>query len=147
LLICLALGGCAPLTIYYQQGVPVQRLSDDELRCEINALREAPIANQTRQDPPVFVPARRVCDSAGACTTYAAYWKPGRITTVDVNRELRVRLERSCMADRGYARVSIPRCDPGISVIGRTTVLPPLTSRSCAVRNDDGSFAIVNGPS
>ena len=145
--VTLALSACAPLTIYHKAGVPVARLQSDELTCKTQALRDAPVANQVQQSPPVYVPPRRSCNSSGVCTTYGGYWRPGQIYTVDTNKALRTRLEDSCMADRGYTPVQIPRCDPGVTASAVTTVLPPLTPRSCAIKNEDGSFAIVQGPS
>lgn len=141
---CVALSACAPLSIYYKPGAEVAQLQDDQLRCETEALRDAPVANQTRQEPPVYVPPRRSCDSAGHCVTYGGYWQPGQIYSVDVNRDLRTRLTARCMAARGYTPVEIPRCDPGVRASGQTRVLPPLSPRSCAIRNDDGSFTIVD---
>lgn len=141
---CLTLSVCAPLSIYYKPGAEVAQMQQDQLRCETNALRDAPVANQTRQEPPVYVPPRRRCDSAGHCVTYGGYWHPGQIYSVDVNLALRTRLTESCMAARGYTLVEIPRCDPGVRASGQTRVLPPLSPRSCAIRNDDGSFTIVD---
>jgi len=145
-ILCFAtvLAGCAPLQIYHKPGVPVAKLRTDTLACEVQALRDAPVAQQTQQNPPVFIPPRKTCDSSGQCIHEGGYWVPGRIYTVDVNQDLRSRVETQCMANRGYAPVSIPACPSGIKSLERTKVLPRLTERSCAIRNDDGSFLIVN---
>lgn len=138
------LAACAPLQIYHKPGVPVAQWRADTTRCEVKALRDAPVANQTRQEPPEFIPPRQICDSAGRCRMTGGYWIPGEIYTVDVNAGLRQRVETLCMAELGYAPAEIPRCPDGVTVRGRTTVLPQLTETSCFVRFDDGGIAIVN---
>lgn len=142
----LLLAACAPLRIYYKPGVPVARWQQDTTRCEVEALRAAPVATQTRQEPPEFVPPRQICDRTGACRLVGGYWIPGEIYSVDVNAPLRHRVEALCMAERGYSPAEIPRCPDGITVRGRTTVLPELTENSCFVRFDDGGIAIVDRP-
>lgn len=143
----LALPGCLPLQTYYRAGVSVDRLNRDEAACDVAALRDAPVANETRIEPPIFVPPRQSCTPAGVCTTQPGYWIPGDVYTVDVNRPLRQQLTRQCMADKGYDRQTIDPCPPAIAraaADGATQVLPPLGPQSCVIRNDDGSFLIVN---
>lgn len=144
LTVFLLLGACAPLRIYHKPGVPIARWQADTTRCEVNALRDAPVANQVRQEPPIYVPPRQVCYSNGGCRLYGGYWRPGQIYTVDVNAGLRNRVETLCMAERGYTPVEIPRCPDGLTIRGQTAVLPNLTERSCFARFEDGGFAIVN---
>lgn len=147
LIVMLALPACAPLTLYYQPGVPVAKLERDTTACQVRALRDAPVANQVRRTPTTYVPPRRICNSAGACSTTGGYYLPGEIYTYDVNGPLRKRVETQCMADLGYSPASIPACPQGVkqaAVPAATATLPRLTSRSCAIRNPDGSFQIVN---
>lgn len=138
------LAGCAPLSIYYKPGAEVRTLRSDTLACEVQALRDAPVSLQTRQEPAVFVPPRQTCDSSGNCRRDGGYWIPGRVYTVDVNTALRNRVETYCMAQRGYSPVNIPACPAGLKATGQTSVLPNLTEASCAIRNEDGTFLIVN---
>ncbi len=147
LTLAICLGACAPLQIYYKPGVPVARWQSDTIQCEVRAVQSAPVANQTRQDPPYYIPPRQICDSRGRCRLTGGYWIPGEIYSVDVNSSLRQRVETLCMAERGYAPTEIPRCRDGISVRGRTTVLPELTPSSCFVRFEDGGIAIVDAGS
>lgn len=147
LILTLALPACAPLTLYYKAGTPVATQQRDTTACEVLALRDAPVANQVRRTPPTYVPPRRVCNSAGACSTTGGYYLPGEVYTVDVNAPLRKRVETQCMADRGYSPTSIPACPAGVkqaAPVGTTSTLPRLTPKSCAIRNSDGSFQIVN---
>ncbi|ASM72441.1 MULTISPECIES: hypothetical protein [Roseobacteraceae] len=147
LLLTLALPACAPLTLYYKAGAPVATVQRDTTACQVQALRDAPVANQIRRTPPTYVPARRVCNSAGLCTTTGGYYLPGEVYTYDVNGPLRKRVENQCMADRGYSPASIPACPNGVkqaATPAATATLPRLTPKSCAIRNSDGSFQIVN---
>lgn len=144
-LFCSFLIGCFPVSTYYAEGVSVAKRDRDELACDVAALRDAPVANQTRQTAPIFVP-QRSCDRHGRCYGGGGYWVPGNVYTVDVNASLRSRVKAQCMADRGYRPVDIPICPVGIANAappGKTTVLPRLGPQSCAIRNEDGSLLIV----
>ncbi|TMV13642.1 hypothetical protein FGK64_13005 [Arenibacterium halophilum] len=138
---------CGPYQTYYKQGVEVSRLNRDQTQCEVNALRDAPVATQIRQNPPVFVPPRQGCDSNGTCYTRPGYWASGGVYTVDVNEQLRARVLDMCMVNRGYQPVSIPRCSGGVAAAApdrKMTTLPRLTSSSCAIPRPDGTWQIVN---
>jgi len=139
------LSACAPLSIYHRAGVSVARMQSDQLNCEVRAVKDAPVANQIRQSPPVFVPARQVCNGA-KCTVFPGYWEQGQIYTVDVNAGLRARVEGQCMAQKGYRPVEVKLCDSKIKALvapGQTTVLPKLTDNACAIRHQDGRWQIV----
>ena len=138
--------GCAPLQTYYKPGVALGTLERDTRRCEVQALRDVPATTRIRREPPIFVPGRRICDAQGQCSTTPGYFVPGRVETYDPNAGLRLRVERQCMADKGYAPVSIPQCPDAVAAAappGATTRLPQLTENSCVIRNSDGSFRIV----
>jgi hypothetical protein len=146
LILATGLAACTPLSIYHRTGASVAQMQQDTLACEVQALRDAPVANQIYRDPPEFIPPRRICDASGACTIRPGYWLPGDVYTVDVNLDLRRRVEASCMAARGYAPVSIPQCPQSVASAvpaARTQTLPPLSSQSCVIKNSDGSFQIV----
>ena len=143
----IVLGACVPLSIYYKPGASVSRLERDTTQCQVDALSKAPVASQIRQEPPTYVPERKICDAAGNCTIRPGFWKDGQIYTVDVNQGLRGRVEEQCMADRGYQPVSIPACPSSVSQAvpaAATRTLPQLSPSSCAIRNRDGSWQIVN---
>ena len=142
----LILTSCAPLSIYHRAGVPVARMLVDETRCEVQALKDAPVANQIRQRPPVFVPGRKICNGP-KCTYQAGYWEPGDIYTIDVNAGLRGRVETQCMARLGYQPVEVPLCQGSVksAVVPRQTqVLPKLGENACAIRYKDGTWQIVD---
>lgn len=145
-LLCFAaLSGCAPLSLYYKPGAEVSRMQADSLACETAALRDAPVANQIRQRPPVYYPGRQYCNG-GHCYYHPGYYMDGGYYTVDVNRDLRRRVEQSCMAQKGYQPVEIKRCTSSVALAaggGATTRLPPLSAQSCAIQHDDGTFLIV----
>jgi len=143
----LFVSGCLPVSTYYAEGVSAAQLARDDTRCDVQALREAPVANQTRQYPPRFVP-RRICDPAGNCYNSGGYWVPGDIYTVDVNADLRSRVKALCMADRGYRPVELPSCPKGVAQAappGPSPVLPSLNANSCAIRTDGGLRIVTQG--
>ncbi|WP_406644675.1 hypothetical protein QEZ52_12455 [Aliisedimentitalea scapharcae] len=138
---------CSPLAIYYKPGVAVQKLQSDTDACEVSALKDAPVANQIRQTPARYIPGRRICNGLGQCTSSPGYWVPGSYYTVDVNKGLRQRRNDSCMAAKGYQPVSISQCPQRVANSappGATSRLPDLTDTSCVIRNNDGSFQIVD---
>lgn len=135
---------CGPLPVYYRQGAEVSRLQSDELACAAQALKDAPVANEIRQHPPVYYPGRKVC-SGGSCYYYPGYWSQGSIYTVDVNKPLRQRLERSCMASKGYQQIALKRCTQRSAAAVSGPRLAPLTEAACAQRNRDGSIIIRPG--
>lgn len=146
--ILILLAACTPLRIYHKPGVSVTRMQNDQLDCEVAALKEAPVASQLRRSPPEYFPGRRYCNSDGKCYRRGGYWIPGEVYSVDVNSTLRKKLENRCMAQLGYTPVELPQCRSDKSSppadTSRTETLPALTDDSCAIRNDDGSWRIVN---
>ena len=142
-----ALLACAPLETYYKPGATVATMKRDTTTCEVNALRDVPVSFQIRRKPPIFVPGNRSCDAAGNCTSHHGYYINGGVESYDPNVALRNRVEVQCMADMGYAPVSIPPCPDSIAKAtppAATTRLPALSENSCVIRNKSGSFQIVN---
>ena len=146
-IVALLLSACAPLSTYYREGVEVSRLNADQTTCEIDALQSVPPSNQIRREPPYYIPAERRCNGRGHCRAYGGYWIPGEIYTVDVNRGLRDRAARMCMAEKGYTRITLPDCAPAVASSVQsavTTKLPPLHPQSCAIRRGKGRWQIVS---
>lgn len=145
----LALGLCAacvPVDMHYRAGATISQLQRNETACEVSALRDAPVANQIRREPGYFAPGQRVCDANGVCTTKPGRWIPGEIITVDVNRDLRLRLYGQCMEDRGFAATRLPACPASIARAAPRRplqVLPRLTAKSCVIRLRGGGLQIV----
>jgi len=142
----LILGGCFPVSTYYREGVTYDTLERATTQCEVLALQQAPIDREIRQGPDRYVPRRKSCDSEGNCSERGGYWRPGRIYTVDVNEDLSDRIERQCMADKGYRPERIPICPAGSadSVLDSPSArLPVLTPQSCAIRRGDGRFQVA----
>ena len=106
---------CAPLETYYRPGATVAAVNRDTTACEVRALRDVPASTITRRKPPVFVPGRRTCNASGNCVETPGYYVPGGFETFDPNTGLRLRVERQCMADKGYAPVSIPPCPDSVA--------------------------------
>lgn len=142
-----SLAGCLPVSTYYAEGVSAAKFARDDTGCDVQALRDAPVANQTRQSPARYVP-RRVCDAAGNCFDRGGYWVPGEFYTVDVNADLRARVKGQCMTDRGYRPVQLPACPRGVAEAapsGPSPVLPRLNPNSCAIRTDGGLRVVTQG--
>ncbi|WP_299298759.1 hypothetical protein [uncultured Tateyamaria sp.] len=146
-LLPLVLCGCLPVSTYYAEGVSFAELDRDNTRCDVAALRDAPVAHQTRQHAPRYVP-HRVCNAAGHCHTNGGVWVPGDIYSVDVNADLRKRVKAQCMGDRGYSPVELPACPPAVAQAappGPSPVLPRLNAQSCAIRTDGGLRIVTQG--
>ena len=140
------LTACGPLTLFYKPGVSVTQMQDDTTRCEVEALRDAPVANQVRQRPPIYFPGQRFCNSMGQCGYTQGYWVQGSVYTVDVNRDLRARVTDMCMARKGYQPVSLPPCSQSVAAAApaqATTRLPQIEPNSCVIRYDSGNWQIV----
>ncbi|MBO9449512.1 hypothetical protein J7426_04540 [Tropicibacter sp. R16_0] len=148
LTLAMVLGACAgPLDVYYKPGATVARLQTDQTQCEVKALKDAPVANEIRQRPPIYYPGYPICDGYGNCWYRPGFWADGGVYSVDVNKDLRNRVLTQCMAGKGYNPVSIPQCSAGVKAnapVARTTTLPKLTGTSCYIKNDDGSYQIVS---
>lgn len=143
----LLLAACGPMSIYYRPGVSVSRMQADTTTCQVSALKDAPVATQIRQRPPIFYPGRNICNAAGSCYFSPGYWVDGGIYTVDLNQDLRGRVLDLCMAKRGYQPVTLPPCPDTVkrAVPAVATVkLPTLTSKSCVIRYNDDQWQIVN---
>ncbi len=148
LFLCVTLAGCAPPAVYHQPGVSVARLQSDLLSCEVAALKDAPVANQIRRSPPVFIPSRRFCNSDGHCYHRGGYFAHGDVYTVDVNARLRNDLEDQCMTRKGYQSVALPRCTGAVvrtpaATPGRVNVMQALTPNSCVARDDENRWQVI----
>ncbi|WP_237028995.1 hypothetical protein [Phaeobacter porticola] len=145
LVLILGLTGCGPVAVYHRAGVDVARRDTDLLTCEVSALRDAPVATQIRQHPPIFRPGQDICRS-GHCYHHPGYWEDGGIYTVDANADLRERVERACMAEKGYQTVAVKRCPQSVAdAVGtrRSATLSALTENSCAIARRGQSPQIV----
>ncbi|WP_245706299.1 hypothetical protein [Ruegeria marina] len=121
-------------------------MQSDTTDCQVKALRDAPVATEIRQRPPIYFPGRTVCNAAGQCYTTPGWWEPGNVYSVDPNAGLRSRVEQQCMAQKGYSPVQLPSCSQNVAAQVqpvRGAKLPPLGPKSCVVRFEDGSIQVV----
>jgi len=142
----LQLAACAPLSLYYKEDVPVARLDSDLTACRVTARSQVPADMRSRYIPPVYS-HRRICNASGSCTYLPILLSPGRYETYDANEGLRRDVVGTCMAGKGYAKVSIPPCDTATARSApkqATRTLPRLTPQSCAVRFSSGRWRIVS---
>ena len=135
----IALAGCN-YTLYHQAGKSFAERDADVTRCDIIALRKAPVETQILFTPP-RQEERTICDDDGNCIT-ETYWTKPEPYTVDPNKELRERVAMQCMLDKGYQQISLPSCDDGqtLSVPTKMTNIGP---NSCAVRLKGGAVRIA----
>lgn len=144
--VVLTLSGCLPLSTYYKTGVPVAQLQSDTTACEINALRDVPVATRIKTTPPRYIPPRKFCKPDGSCVQKGGHWIEGEVYSYDANKSLRGRAKAQCMAAKGYRPVEIPPCPDRIARSvppAATKTLPTLTPSSCVIRNKGGSWQIV----
>jgi len=139
----LALSACVPSSsIYYAEGVAVTTREADEARCEGAAFSEHPVRSQTRYTPRRYVPPQEICDRTGNCVLSEGYFEGGEPYTVDVNAEARRASLRACMIERGYTRITLPRCEDGATV-RPTGVMAPLQESSCVLRTPFGPEVVT----
>ena len=143
------LAGCTPLSLFYKEGAPVQRLNSDLADCKLKGLRDIPVDQDTRYIPGQEVP-KTICDANGFCQTVWVQITPDKIETYDANEDAREDYVEACMGRQGYQPVQLPQCSDAIeqsTPLAATTVLPPLSSESCAIRFRTGQYQIVTPPS
>lgn len=146
-IVLLGLVSCGPLPVYYNADSDQARTSSDTLACQVKALKDAPVANEIRQRAPVYYPGTQHC-SQGKCWSRPGYWVDGGFYTVDLNQGLRKRVEQSCMAQKGYQQLELPRCTKEQaaalqSVSERSSQSSALAENACALRKKDGSTVIL----
>lgn len=144
-LLAVTVSACAPIPVYYREGVSVDRLEEEGLACKVAALKDAPVENQIRQHPPRYYPGERVC-ADGRCWTRPGYWVDGQVYSVDVNLGLRRQLEQNCMAKKGYSQVSLKRCtmeEVSMRLASQPKRLPPLSDQACVWKSPDDQLRIL----
>jgi len=146
---CTILGltaGCAQ-QIYYKPGATTAQVQRAQDACALEAERTAPYKPVTRIVPAPLIPARKVCDAQGNCQVIPAQQGLPEFETIDGNAERRVLLARTCMAEQGFDRVSLPYCDSAQRqsvATGVTRTLPQIGEQSCIISRGSGAYQIVN---
>lgn len=137
-------GACAPVSTYYKPGVEVARLETDTTNCQVTAAQEVPPNTQIRSTPSAFYPGVAYC-GGGGCFYGDPFWADSYVYSVDTNAPLRQKVTDQCMNAKGYAPVRIPLCPIEVKApAGRQDRMPVLTPNSCAVRDQNGGYKIVN---
>ena len=127
--------------LYYRQGASFVTMDRDLTTCQVSALQSAPVANQTRFTPRKLA-EKEVCDSRGAC--HIDYvWTGGEPYQVDVNTDLRNKVESQCMADKGYAWIELPNCPDATPFQSLNAAMPALTEASCVAHGSAGRWQVV----
>ncbi|MEO1563305.1 MAG: hypothetical protein AAFR98_07700 [Pseudomonadota bacterium] len=126
------LAGCGTHVFFYKDGESKAVLAEDLLACEAEALERAPV-DIVEDDIEFGIVSFRHRN---------VIFAPAQIQTRDANLGLRARLERSCMASKGYTRLELDRCENPIGPTDQT-VLPPAENVACYVKNPDRSVTFV----
>ena len=159
------LAGCATLgtnSNYLYKDTPTTRSekADDVLTCKVSAANEVPVSNQSSTTPTWTTP---VITSPVSCYTSGGYTNctggvttggqtmGGNLVTMDVNRELRSRVEDRCLANKGYIRTSfpIPTCSAEqvpAGFVSNNSILYEPTEGSCVVNGTAGNGSVVLRP-
>lgn len=143
----IVLGACASQQIYYRQGATTAAIQRTQDQCLLQAQDRAPIDRKTRMIPGRFIPERQVCNAKGECVIRPAYQSFPEFETYDANADRRAILARTCMAERGLDRVSLPYCDASVKnavPVAVTRTLPRLTETSCIIPRGNGAYQIVS---
>lgn len=138
--------GCTQ-QIYYKAGASTAQVQRAQDACALQAEQAAPYRAVTRILPPRIIPARQVCDAQGNCQVIPARQGLPEFETIDGNAERRVLLARTCMAEQGFDRVSLPYCDSAQRqsvAAGVTRTLPRIGEQSCIISRGSGAYQIVN---
>ena len=146
LALLLALGACGSYSLYYRDGAEVSRAKADELACETAAYQQAPVRIERDIDYGDVIALPPVCSPDGSCRPGGYRRLPPRVYTYDANAGLRATVERQCMAERGYERVSLPVCSEQVASQvqpGITRVLPARASGTCVIRRGGDQYQIV----
>ena len=143
----LFLSGCMPLNVYYNQGVSIQTAKDTETSCKVAAARDVPVRNVTRVIPGRQLLPRLLCDSNNVCTRHPGLFLPPEYITEDANITLRTEAVDLCMRQKGYEFIRLPACKDPLKAAtppAATTHFPKLSSESCVIRNQGGTWQIVS---
>jgi hypothetical protein len=138
---------CAPAPQYYKAGETVVNRERAELDCKVQAARQVPVQTVTQVIPGQWLPPHKVCPTPTTCRMVPGRYLPPEFITEDANAELRTRVMRQCMADKGYGRVQLPPCPPAVAQAAAArpnAVLPVLQKNACTFRDADGVWRIVN---
>ncbi|WP_323782575.1 hypothetical protein [Thalassovita sp.] len=144
-LVAIVMAGCAPLGLYYREGAEVSAMNSDLTDCQVSALKKVPVAQELRHTPVRVVPIQQ-CDANGANCIRDYEIVGGDPYTVDVNKDLRKKVEAQCMANKGYQWVELPACTSSVASAASkqvTRILPKLSAKSCAINRGEGHWQIV----
>lgn len=125
--------------VYYRQGASFATMDRELTNCQVSALRKAPVANQTRLTPLERV-NKEYCNAKG-CRTQTV-WVGGDPYQVDVNTDLRTKVETQCMAENGYRWVELPTCPTSVSYSETSAIMPVLSKNSCVAHGQSGRWQI-----
>ncbi|WP_299350509.1 hypothetical protein [uncultured Shimia sp.] len=126
------LTGCLEYTPMYKVGATTQETNVTRAQCNTFAANTVPVII-VRDWIPIFGANGRVVG--------------GYYETYDANEGRRFSVQRQCMEQQGYERVSIPYCKEE-QIAGRgykpLTTSPPIGPSICAVKQDGGGRVLID---
>ena len=135
------LTACGTQVFYYQDNVSRQQIPVDEGACIQQSLAQAPVDRVFYREPGEWR-TKQTCDDTGCVTSQ--YFVPGLLKSYDANAGIRSRLERSCMAEKGYERLKFERCENNRAVDASVqTRLPAAANVACFVVDPQGRVAFI----
>ncbi|RVT86836.1 hypothetical protein DXV76_01750 [Rhodobacteraceae bacterium CCMM004] len=145
----LSLAACVPQTPYerfqsgevlrgiaWKPGVTPTVATRQRTDCEVKAVNDVPANAQVRSTPSYAMPSQTVCNRVGGqafCNTYGGGVQGGQTYSVDVNADLRQRVYRQCLADKGFQIVDLRPCPDGVTPQPQSDSqrLPRLGANAC----------------
>lgn len=112
-------GGCVPSggstgKYAYKADTTIARKHQDLLDCQVEARQEVPADTRVETTPVYTTPGYTSCLPTGfggvSCTTTGGTVSGGDTYSYDANQKLRTAYEDQCLAKKGYAIASLPRC-------------------------------------
>ena len=124
-------------------------LEREFVACDVSAAQQVRVNSQIGQTSTYTSPTQTGC--YGGYNTVNCYTTSGNIVggslySYDANADLRGRVVAQCMAERGFAMVSLPQCSQSqlANGIPRYQSIPQLATNACVAEVSVGRWAFVN---
>ncbi len=128
----LTISGCTEFSTFYKEGVTKTELNIDQGQCNRIASDAYP--------PNIVTDWWPIYDGKGRIVSQ-------RMEQYDINEGPRYTAARTCLEERGYARVKIPFCKDeqlGGRNYAKIEVAPELTPSICGLRTEGGGRVLID---
>ena len=103
-----------PVPVVYKPGSSGGQRSSVLTDCETQAISKVPRAIATGVTPSYSTPSNVQCYGTGnyvSCQEYGGQTYGGNVYNYDANQDLRDRVVKQCLQQKGYQVVSLPKCN------------------------------------